>query len=66
VPVGTTAAFEILSIDPEKKRIGLSLVEEGSARNDDLRDDVTRQAEVPVEGFGSLADKLRGVFNKDK
>ncbi len=29
VAVGTTAAFEILSIDLEKKRIGLALVEEG-------------------------------------
>jgi small subunit ribosomal protein S1 len=32
VAVGSTAAFEILSIDLEKKRIGLALVEEGSAR----------------------------------
>jgi len=32
VPVGTTAAFEILSIDPDKKRIGVALVPEGSTR----------------------------------
>jgi small subunit ribosomal protein S1 len=32
VAVGTNAAFEILSIDLEKKRIGLALVPEGSAR----------------------------------
>ena len=32
VPVGMTGAFEILSIDPERKRIGVALVEEGSAR----------------------------------
>jgi small subunit ribosomal protein S1 len=32
VPVGKTGAFEILSIDPEQKRIGVALVEEGSAR----------------------------------
>ena len=32
VPVGTTAAFEVLSIDPAQKRIGLALVEEGSSR----------------------------------
>ena len=32
VPVGTTGAFEILSIDSEQKRIGVALVEEGSAR----------------------------------
>jgi small subunit ribosomal protein S1 len=32
VPVGTTAAFEILSIDLAQKRIGLAPVEEGSSR----------------------------------
>jgi small subunit ribosomal protein S1 len=32
VAVGMTAVFEILSIDLEKKRIGVALVEEGSAR----------------------------------
>ena len=32
VAVGLRAAFEILSIDLEKKRIGVALVEEGSAR----------------------------------
>jgi small subunit ribosomal protein S1 len=32
VAVGQTGSFEILSIDPAKKRIGVALVEEGSAR----------------------------------
>ena len=32
VPVGTTAAFEILSVDLAQKRIGLALVAEGSSR----------------------------------
>jgi small subunit ribosomal protein S1 len=32
VPVGMSGAFEILSIDPGQKRIGVALVEEGSAR----------------------------------
>ena len=32
VPVGTTGSFEILSVDPEKKRIGLALVQEGATR----------------------------------
>jgi small subunit ribosomal protein S1 len=35
VPVGMTGAFEILSIDAEKKRIGVALVPEGSARTGD-------------------------------
>ncbi len=30
--MGTDAAFEILNIDPEKKRMGIALVEEGSTR----------------------------------
>ena len=32
IPVGTTAAFEILSVDFAQRRIGVALVEEGSAR----------------------------------
>jgi small subunit ribosomal protein S1 len=32
VPVGLTAAFEILSVDPAQKRIGVALVEQGSSR----------------------------------
>jgi len=32
VPVGTTGSFEILSVDKEKKRIGLALVQDGAAR----------------------------------
>jgi small subunit ribosomal protein S1 len=32
VAVGMTGAFEILSIDPDKKRIGVAWLEEGSAR----------------------------------
>jgi len=32
VPVGTAAAFEILSIDPGQKRIGIALVQEGASR----------------------------------
>jgi small subunit ribosomal protein S1 len=32
VPVGTTASFEILSVDLAQKRIGVALAEEGSSR----------------------------------
>ena len=34
VPVGTTAAFEILSVDLAQKRIGVALVQEGRATGD--------------------------------
>ena len=60
VAVGTTAAFEILSIDLERKRIGVALVE-------GLSDPDVETASEPPEaeaahGFGSLADKLRGAL----
>jgi small subunit ribosomal protein S1 len=77
VTVGMTAAFEVLSIDPAKKRIGLKLVEEGSTRAagaspehavtdareaDEVREYNERADELPAEAFGSLADKLRGAL----
>jgi small subunit ribosomal protein S1 len=76
VAVGTNAAFEILSIDPEKKRIGVALIPEGSARAEGAASSqpaVVQEAEevgeytartdaAPTEGFGSLADKLRGAL----
>jgi small subunit ribosomal protein S1 len=37
VAPGTSAAFEILSIDPDKKRIGVALVPEGSSRAEGAR-----------------------------
>ena len=60
-----TGAFEILSIDVEKKRIGVALVPEGSARaggTASSREYTEREEVAPAEGFGSLADKLRGAL----
>lgn len=66
VPVGTTGSFEILSIEPEKKRIGLALVQEGTssraAQAEELRDYAAR-AKESSGSFGSLADKLRGALD---
>jgi small subunit ribosomal protein S1 len=64
VPVGTTAAFEILSIDPAQKRMGVALVPEGSARAAELREYAERANTAHEEGLGSLADKLRGVLRE--
>jgi small subunit ribosomal protein S1 len=73
VPVAMTAAFEIVSIDLEKKRIGLALVPEGSARAGGVALGAQEAAESreSIErddvGFGSLADKLRGALGpRDK
>jgi small subunit ribosomal protein S1 len=65
VPVGTTGSFEILSLEPEKKRIGLALVQEGAGVESaaELRAYAAR-AQVESSGaFGSLADKLRGALD---
>jgi small subunit ribosomal protein S1 len=59
---GMTGAFEIASIDLEKKRIGVALVPEGSARAGDTED--TEHQDAPAERFGSLADKLRGALER--
>jgi len=63
VSPGMTAEFEIVAIDLEKKRIGLELVPEGSARAG-ATDDTEHHDVGPTEGFGSLADKLRGALNR--
>ncbi len=64
VPVGTTAAFEILSIDPGTKRIGVSLVPEDSARTAELGEYAER-TDAAAEGFGSLGDRLRGALKPE-
>ena len=63
VAVGTTGAFEIQSIDVDRKRIGVALLPEGSARAARLREDGETEQAPPAEGFGSsLADKLLGAM----
>ena len=71
VPLGTTAAFEIVTIDAEKKRIGVAPIPEGSARASRAMDahSVNQPSEYPDGGeqavpekLGSLADKLRSAL----
>ncbi len=75
VKTGMTAPFEILSIDTEKKRIGVAIVEPGSSTSRassaaaadaeqaaDVRDYTARENVAQTEGFGSLADKLRSAI----
>jgi len=64
VAPGITAAFEIVSIEPEKKRIGVALVPEGSARLGEAT--ASQTDDVPQRGFESLADKLRGAIEPRK
>jgi small subunit ribosomal protein S1 len=68
VAPGAIAPFEIVSIDAGKKRIGVALVPEGSARaraHEAAGVEAAQERETPqqpTEGFGSLADKLRGAL----
>ena len=73
VSVGMMAPFEILSIDPDKKRISLALVQDGAtyagkkasedaAEANELRDYKSRADTDSPGAFGSLADQLRGAL----
>jgi ribosomal protein S1 len=71
VPAGTTASFEILSVDLAQKRIGVALVEEGSSRATasgtaaqapESREHAAGPDATPATSLGSLADKLRDAL----
>jgi len=68
VPPGTTAAFEIVSVDIPQKRIGLTLVEEGSSRSAVDRAGETDEPAKPHDeqkgALGSLGDKLRDALQR--
>ena len=66
VGVGLAVAVEILSIDLEKKRIGVAVVPSDLGQ-DDVREYAERETEASSERFGSLADKLQGALKpRDK
>ena len=61
---GADVAVEIVSVEPEKKRIGVTVANETQA-SDDVREYVEREKNAAdAQGFGSLADKLRGALKK--
>ena len=72
VKPGTTASFEIVSVDAPQKRIGLKLIEEGSSRSvapsstdqPAEPDEPTRTDNEPKGALGSLGDKLRDALQK--
>jgi small subunit ribosomal protein S1 len=64
VAPGMTAAFEIVSLDLEKKRIGVAPVPEGSSRAGTADSEMRQPDSDGAEGFGSLADKLRGALDR--
>jgi small subunit ribosomal protein S1 len=57
VAVGMMGAFEIMSIDAAKKRIGVALARQAEESSDDFT-----PPDAAAGSFGSLADKLRGAL----
>jgi len=65
VAPGTPGLFEILGIDLEKKRIGVRAALDIHEAEDVREYGERRDAGAP-DGFGSLADKLRGALKRPK
>jgi small subunit ribosomal protein S1 len=68
VQAGQAGSFQVLTIEPDKKRIGVSLVPEGTttaslaADAADESEALARATAAPAGGLGSLADKLRDAL----
>lgn len=64
---GQAGAFEILSIDPEKKRIGVAIIEEGSAKGSTTSDAAGTPAAGPVAASRSgivVGARLAGKIDR--
>jgi small subunit ribosomal protein S1 len=68
LPVGADVEVVVLEVDPSGRRIRLSAKAVVAAREaEELREYSERSDAAPAEGFGSLADKLRGALKpRDK
>jgi small subunit ribosomal protein S1 len=62
-PVGADVEVVVLEVDPTGRRIRLSVKAVLDAHEaDEMREYAERSDAAPSEGFGSLADKLRGAL----
>jgi len=62
-PIGADVEVAVLEVDPAGRRIRLSVKAILDAKEkDEMREYAERQDAAPAEGFGSLADKLRGAL----
>ncbi|HEY7818971.1 MAG TPA: S1 RNA-binding domain-containing protein, partial [Vicinamibacteria bacterium] len=61
-PVGARLPVEILSIDLDRRRIGVTVVEE----TEDIREYLERESGSRSSGMGSLAEKLRKAMEKPR
>lgn len=64
-PVGTDLQFVVVDVDAAARRIRLSVTEVQKMREaDEVREYGERGDAKPADGFGSLADKLRGALKR--
>ena len=62
-PVGADVEVVVLEVDPSGRRIRLSRKAVLDAHEaEEVREYTEREDAAPAEGFGSLADKLRGAL----
>ncbi len=62
-PVGADVEVVVLEVDPDGRRIRLSVkAVQNAHETEEVREYAERQDAAPTEGFGSLADKLRGAL----
>jgi small subunit ribosomal protein S1 len=62
-PVGSDVEVIVLEVDPAGRRIRLSVKAiQDASEADEVREYAERTDAAPAEGFGSLADKLRGAL----
>ena len=65
LPVGADVDVIVLEVDPTGRRIRLSAKAVADAKEAaEVREYSERADAAPAEGFGSLADKLRGALKK--
>ena len=67
MPVGAEVVVEVQTFEPERKRIGVAVMRDRSAKAEeksDVREFVDRQEKTKGEGLGSLADSLREALRK--
>jgi ribosomal protein S1 len=66
-PIGADVEIVVLEVDPSGRRIRLSAKAIQDAHEaEELRAYAERADAAPAEGFGSLADKLRGALEPRK
>ena len=65
VSVGDQVLATVLSVDTEKRRIGLSLDKERKNK-ESIRPEITAEQTQPKQSFGTLGDLMKASMNKQR